>query len=299
MFQCVMAVTILVTDLAATEAAYTDYFGYTVVERAAVDTATAALWSAPAMAGKPYLLMAPASGADFRLRFIEAEPVDGYAALRTDGWNATELLVEDTDAMAVRLADSPFTIIGPPRNLSSDGNVRAMQVQGPSGEVVYLTRIAGERTRTYGSARSPVDRAFILVVGGRDHGALVDYYGERFGHTIRNFGQSPITVLSRALGLDPAETKYPMKLALLGNQYALELDGYPDLVRERPRRDGELPPGMAMVTFGVGGLDELGLDWQAPPGNGGGSLYAGRTAAVATGPAGEWLEFVAGGCPDD
>ncbi len=292
MFECVIAVTIMVYDLAATETAYRDHLGYQVQERGEVSEALASQWGAPAMAGKSYISMQPESGADFRVRFIETTPVDGYAALTTQGWNAMELLVRDPDEMAERLKDSPFTIIGMPRDLSSDGNVRAMQVTGPSGEVVYLTRIKGERTRLYGSAQSRVDRAFILVVGARNFESLVEFYGKRFDHAVQTFGKAPISVLSNALGLPPADTFYDMKLARLGQQFSIELDGYPDVVVDRPRRDGELPPGMAMVSFGVGSLAALVLNWHTVPASLDESFYRGGKVAVTTGVAGEWLEFV-------
>lgn len=292
MFQCVVAVTFLVSDLSVTESAYRDFLGYQTHERGTVTETLGAVWNSPAMVGRGYLVMGPASGSAFRLRFIQADPVEGYAPLTTEGWNATELLVQDPDAMVERLKNSPFEIIGMPYDLSSDGGVRAMQIKGPSGEILYLTRITGNRQAVYGSAQSMVDRAFILVVGAKDYTALVDFYGKNLGHKIRPFGKTKITVLSKALGLDPEQTQYELRLAEVGNQYNLELDSYPDVVKTRPKRPGELPPGMSMVTFAVKDLQVTALDWVASARPVASSLYDNNPVAVTTGPGGEWIELI-------
>ncbi len=292
MLECVIAVTFLVQDLDSTIAAYEGFLGYSLVERSQVNESLAASWGATNMAGREFVVLQPASGAEFYLRFVQSEPVPGYSPLVTDGWNATELLTQDPDAMVAKLQDSPFEVIGLPYDLSSDGSVRAMQVKGPSEEILYLTRIKGERTNVYGSAQSMVDRAFILVVGSRDYDGLIKFYGETLGHKIRRFGKTKITVLSKALGLDPENTMYELRLAELGNQFSLELDHYPEQMRDRPRRSGELPPGMSMVTFGVQDLDGLDFDWLGRGKNLEGHIYGGASTSVAVGSAGEWMEFV-------
>ena len=134
MLQSILAVTICAEDLPAVEAAYSNYLNYRVVERGTVSAALAAHWHAPAMTGRAWLLLQPASGAPVYLRFVQQTHVAGYAPLKTYGWNAAELLVQDPDALAEGLAASPFKIVGPPRNLSSNDNIRAMQVVGPAHE---------------------------------------------------------------------------------------------------------------------------------------------------------------------
>ena len=59
----------------------------------------------------------------------------------TYGWSASELIVQDVDQLADDLADSPFEIIGPPKNLSFTDDIRAMQVLGPANEILYLTQV--------------------------------------------------------------------------------------------------------------------------------------------------------------
>jgi hypothetical protein len=63
--------------------------------------------------------------------------------MKTFGWNATEILVQDPDVLAhkCRGSDALFKIVREPRPLSATSNIRVMQVVGPADEVVYLTRI--------------------------------------------------------------------------------------------------------------------------------------------------------------
>ena len=287
----VTAVTIIVQDLALSEKAYGEWLDYRIVEKSAVSDALAATWDTPAMVDLPMALLAPASGSDFRLRLIEAPATAGFAPLQCHGWNAVELLVRDPDALAARLAGSPFTILGAPYDLSPDGSARAMQVLGPSGEVLYLTRLQGDHAEFFGTAQSEVDRAFIIVAGGLDHTAMQRFYGETLGQPIVPSDGFAITVLSRANGL-PVDTIYPLASARLDQKFSFELDGYPEPTRPRPRNKGALPPGIAMVSVSVADLSAVPLRWRAPPAVPDTKFYAGHRAAVTQGGAGEWLEFI-------
>ncbi|MEO0574917.1 MAG: hypothetical protein AAF004_05590 [Pseudomonadota bacterium] len=289
MFRTVLAVTISADDPSAAAHAYTQTLGYQVEEESVVSSETANVWDTPDMVGRAVITLTPESGADFRLRFVESKPLEGYRPMRTRGWNAVEFLVQSPDDMAERLRDSAFSIIGEPRDLSADGHVRAMQAIGPAGEIIYLTRIRGARVQVYGAAKTMVDRAFIVVVGSDDFGSLVDFYGHRFRHTLQTFGQMKIDVASKALSVSD-DTLYDVKLARLGNHFSIELDGYPVTIVERPRHAGALPPGVAMVTIGVQSLDALGAQWRGEPASISGGFYKNARTGVMTGPAGEWLE---------
>ena len=61
--------------------------------------------------------------------------------------------------------ESPFQIIGEPANLDVSDDIRAMQVIGPAGEVLYLTEIkAVVPPFELPFARCTVDRLFIPVL---------------------------------------------------------------------------------------------------------------------------------------
>ena len=56
------------------------------------------------------------------------------------GWLSLEILVGDVDSLAAGL-EAPFTVLGPPANLELSDAIRASQVLGPCGELLYLTQI--------------------------------------------------------------------------------------------------------------------------------------------------------------
>lgn len=286
----VIAVTICVDDLDRTARAYAQALGYREVGRSRITGAQAKTWHCPAMKGASTLLMQPESDDDFTLRFVETAPTEGYAPLQTHGWNAMELLVQDPDALAARLEGRDFTIIGMPYDLDAAGNARAMQAQGPNGEVVYLTRLKGAYAEFFGAARSFVDRGFIMVAGGPDHEAMKAFYAG-LGQEIVGESDFAIKVLSRANDL-PIDARYPLSSARLARNFSFELDGYPEVTRPRPRREGELPPGMAMVSVAVTTLADMPTPWRSEAQCLEGAIYEGRRVAVTMGAAGEWLECI-------
>ena len=135
----IACVTFSAPDLDAVEAAYTNHLEYKVQLSTEVTPEQAELWGCQAMSGASCLLMSPAAASDFVFRFVQRDRDPGYVPYTTYGWNASELIVENVDALAERLADSPFQIIGPPKNLAFSDDIRAMQVMGPASEILYLT----------------------------------------------------------------------------------------------------------------------------------------------------------------
>ena len=290
-------VTISAADLPAVETAYRDFLNYQVVQRGRISASLAESWGAPQTSGRDFLLLQPASGEPVYLRFIAAEPVAGYAALKTFGWNATEILVTDPDALADKLAASPFRIIGAPRELSAGSAIRAMQVIGPAGELLYLTRIPPDES-TFGleSAKTEVDRVFIVVVGGNDLAELRQFYADKLRLSVSPPAGFRISVLSNAHGLD-AEQLHQLSIAKLSSRFLIELDQYPPEAIARPCRTGELPPGVSMVSFAVDSLaidslEALPLDFIHPPTSFAEPPYNGRRSAVVIGLAGELIELI-------
>jgi len=292
MLDAIIAVTLSAPDLGEVERAYQAQLGYQVVERAQVSRSLAGSWDAKAMRGRDYVLMQPASGEPVYLRIVSAEaPLPGYAPLRTYGWNANEILVEDPVALAPRLRE-PFKEIGAPRPLDFNPNVIAMQVTGPAGEVNYFTRIPPTGSVfNLGSAKSFVDRTFIVVVGGPDVGALRAFYRDVLQAPTTDPQPSKINVLQDAYGLSPdAETL--MGIVQFPSSFLIELDQYPEGAIARPIRRGHLPPGIAMVTFAVKNFDAVPLPWKVKPAVRTEAPYNGRRAGLIIGPAGEWIELV-------
>jgi catechol 2,3-dioxygenase-like lactoylglutathione lyase family enzyme len=295
MLSAILAVTLVVSDLAAVERAYVEWLGFRVVERSVLSPEQAALWDAPAAAGSRVVILQPASGADSYLRLIERPDTPGFRAMATHGWNSNEILVEDPNALERRFgaADSPFRVVGPTAPLGSNSAVIAMQAIGPGGELNYFTRIpptGGTFIKT--PARSAVDRTFIVVLGGPSMDALRRFYADVLGMTPTEPYSSTINVLQDALKL-PKDARTRIALVPISPGFLIELDEYPPVTVPRPVRAGDLPPGMAMVTFASSAFDARPLPWVRPPAAGpSGTFYSGRRAGVVRGAAGEWVELV-------
>lgn len=293
MLRYIAVVTLVVNQLSAVEEPYRLHLNYTAMHRGTVSAEQAALWAAPAMTGKPFVILGPASGEPVYLRFIEDQAAVMPAPGTSFGWNAAELLVTDPDRLAAELEGSAFRVIGEPRDLwAAPDAPRAMQAYGPAGELLYFTRVIPSAFRIpMTPASSPVDRVFIMVVGGPSMATMQNWYRDALGLKPGAASAWQINTLSQALKLPP-ETRYQLSIAPMPRDFEIELDEYPSVSKPRAAREGSLPPGIAMVSIGVDRLEDLRVDWRAPPARIADFPYNGRRTAVTTGPAGEWLEFI-------
>ena len=226
------------------------------------------------------------------IRFVESRPVPDYVAFRHFGWNAAELMVQDTDAVAARLQDSPFKIIGPPADLSFSDKIRAMQVLGPAHESLYLTSFK-EKLPQFDTpdAKHFIDRVFIVILGGRTAAGVNQFYREQFELAMAPVIPGVISVISNAHGL-PSETPHELAAITLSGQSFIEADTMPASTTPRPEIAGELPPAISMVSFGVDSIERVRPLWLAPARTLPMAPYHGRRAAVCAGAAGEWIELI-------
>ena len=290
-----MMVTMLVTNLNVTEEAYDEYLDYELVSQGVVDESLAEVWGAEGMVGHPYIVMQPSSGEPVYLRFIEEEEKMNYRPMGTHGWNSTEILVQNPDQLATELESSPFEIIGMPYDLCPTPDApRAMQVLGPSDEVLYLTRIIPEGSGfNLGSAQSYVDRVFIMVLGGPSMEALQDYYKTSFGMPVTEASDWTIGVLSRMNDL-PDDSVFPLALVEFEENFLIELDEWNngDIFESREVKEGHLPPSTSMVSFSTNSIDQINVEWKHEPQSIEGFPYNGRKVGVTVGIAGEWIEII-------
>jgi len=287
----ILIVTVGTPDVEATQRAYSQGLDYTVESRGEVSKDLAAVWNAPKMAGRDFVLMQPKSKEDIYLRFVQVDAIDGYVPMKTFGWNAIEILVQDPDSLAAKFAkpDSPFKIIGPPRPLGPNSPIRAMQVIGPANETLYLSRVPPDFRS--GTAKTPVDRPFIMIVGGPKQQDIRDFYSNVLGIDSSDPVMARMTVLNKAHGLD-VETTHPLSVARLSAKYSVEIDGYPPSAIEREVRPGEIPAAISMVSLVVKSIDDLKAPLLAPAKNIADKPYAGRRVGVVRGGAGELIEFI-------
>ena len=250
----IRAVTHSVASLQRVEDAYSNWLGYHTVWRGTVSSESAKIWGTPAMEGLAAIIMAPAQGEKVFLRFIEDPAPHGWHALCTYGWNATEIVVRDVDALAGSLTNSPFKIIGPPAGLQRFPMIRAMQVIGPEGECLYFTQVGDGSGLDLAQADSFVGRVFIVVAGGPDLPALYRTY-DPFDNVQDKPVATKVKVISLANNL-PLDTEHAHGLIRLSRGTLIELDHYPSVTTQRATQPGHLPPGMNIVSFDISGPQE-------------------------------------------
>jgi hypothetical protein len=214
--------------------------------------------------------------------------------MTTFGWNSTEIIVQDPDALETRLQASPFRIVGRPKFLASSAEIRAMQAIGPANEMLYLTAVVKPLPpeRDMPTAEAFVGRCFIAVLGGPDIATMSDFYLKTFGRPTSPPFNSPISTLSVQNGR-PADTRYDLAVTQLGGGTKLELDHYPAGAGPRPRPPGGLPVGMSMVSFECRDLDRYAKMMAArPTPSQPAGPFHGRRSGVVTGSAGELIELI-------
>jgi catechol 2,3-dioxygenase-like lactoylglutathione lyase family enzyme len=287
----ISCVTIAAPELQRMIDTYRLYLGYELVDHGRVPAAQAQLWGRPGLTGRRYAIMLPGGEGTTSLRFIESQAAPAYQAFRHMGWNAAELMVQDTDAAAARLVDSPFQVIGPPADLSFSDKIRAMQVLGPARESLYLTSFK-ERLPEFDTPEPKhfIDRVFIVILGGPTAAQINEFYTRHFGVGTAPVMAGVISVISNAHG-QPPDTKHDLAAIALSGQSFIEADTMPAATLPRTSTGDELPPAISMVSFGVDRLPES-LTYLAAPQSLPQAPYHGRRAAIATGVAGELIELI-------
>jgi hypothetical protein len=284
----IACVTVTSADLEVSESLYSSALAYRTVAGGLIDAALARSWNAPGTEGARWLAMAPEGADDFCMRFVEQPGTAAYQPLRCHGWNAAEIVVADVDSLAPAVVAAGFELIGPPEDLSFSDQIRAMQVMGPDGEVLYLTMIKGPVPGlVLPTARCTVDRTFIAVLGGPDIDASKSFYSANFDVPPADTIDSRVSVLANAFGLD-REYRFRIAALEIGGESFIETDQMPDAAIPRPIADGMLPPAIAMVSF-RNDTAELkdGTPIDGPP-------YYGARHTCLKGPAGEIIELIGG-----
>jgi catechol 2,3-dioxygenase-like lactoylglutathione lyase family enzyme len=291
------AATLSVADLDRSVGHYREWLDYSLVEDGDLDSLLAKAWGAPASAGSRYAVLRPASGSDTFIRFVECEPHPDYVPLVSFGWAAIEICVEDVRAVHQRMLESPFEVIGPPRELDGMAAIFPMQVKGPDSEIVFLTQIREDLPEfDLPRAEAPIDRLFILVLACSDMNASLDWIEESIGFAVgqRNL-EIVYTMLARAFGTPPDET-HAISTMVDGRNVFLQVDQLPPQAGPRPGFAGRLPQGVALGTFLHPDFDTVDAGcrdlWITPPVVHDSVIYGGRRSATVRAPDGALIEIV-------
>ena len=290
----IKAATVGCTDISHVASFYENLLDYRVVERAKVEGGLAASWGAPNSAGRSYAVLQPATRADVSVRLVEIDGVDGFRGLTTTGWSSLEYVVRYPDDHLQAFKDSPLQVLGEPSPLGAFPRIRAMQIKGPAEEYWHLTSETEDwSTSILAEPGGPIGPIFLVILAVPDVPAVMDWYASQFGMAKQPIRSAPLNMVNMAQDLDPATEHEATFLAL--DQYGdyLELWGMDaSKATDRPRNPGQLPPGIAMVSFTVQDLDAFDLDYIVPPAVYDCMVNNGRRSAVFTGPVGELVELI-------
>jgi hypothetical protein len=286
----VLSGTVVTPDANAAVERHRRAFDLHVVADGPVPADVAQAWGAPRLAGRRMVQMGadPADPSTHWLRLLEVPGSVPPAPMSTGGWLALEVLVRDVHALADRMADSGYRVLGAPRPLSVGDNLWAMQVAGPDGEVYYLTEVRAPVPpfELPAPARHVAERLFIPVLSAPDRDAALAWYEALAGGSGLRF-DARAAALARCLGQDP-ELRRPMGSLQLAGRTLVEIDHVP----EHPPAPRP-PAGVAVVSIVADAAVPLppGAAWHgiAPD-----TRWPAARIALLRGPAGEDIELL---CP--
>lgn len=278
-------------DVEQALADYRDTLGMELVADGSLGS-VAESWGAPALADARCATLRPKSGEPCWIRLVE-QPLDpSFKPVRTIGWAAYELSVQDVFGWAERLGYSGFAIVGPPKEIAGLPYFVAMQVTGRGGEMLYLNEVrCNTPTSDLFPARSATDRIFIVILAAHDLKGTVDWYRDRLALEEGGRYEIVYSMINQSFGL-PGDTLHQLAMVQKGRMPIIEVDAYPAEASARSVFPGHLPPGNALVSLAVEQLEPLALDWISTPRARPQPPYEGAVAATVRGPAGELLELI-------
>jgi len=286
----ILAVTLSVPNIQLSENVYSKFLGYETIERGEISKEIGTIWNAPLAVGKKYILMQPESGEPVYLRFIESPNVKPQHTLNSFGWNAIELHAKDVDKIPSMLDENYFKIISLPRNLSSSDDIKAMQVLGPSKELIYFTTVKNPAFGL-GAAKSFIDRVFIVINAGKTMQSHLNFYKEQLQLDVSEPQKVRMSALNKIINRNP-EDKHLLATAKVGDGFVIELDEYPEETILRKYEIGDIPPGISIVTFGIENIDNFPIPSISSSEKLSGKLYQNKKSSLIIGPNNEWIEII-------
>ena len=273
--------TLRVPSLADAVAAYRA-LGY---EDAGENSAATIALSDPALEGRPHQSIVMSEDPFQTLTMVEWEgevPIPFSAP----GWSAMEVLVKNLDALFEQLP-AAFTVLNPPAALSFSDQIRAMQVAGPAGELIYFTEVSGEVPGfALPKPTRQVNQCFVMINAVTDIQQSIAFYAGLLQCEPPSPMPARVSILSRSNGLDE-EHRHDIAPVALGPGQLFELDQWvarpQDSVSALPcgwhslslRRDAPPPTGMGearrsvtanLDCFDITTPDGERIEWLCPAG---------------------------------
>ena len=250
--------TLVVDDTEPMLAAYAA-LGLVEVSQASVSTAQAAAWHQPQLAARRCTTLA-VPGGEALLRILEVPGTPARPTRFSHGWLALEILVRDVDALAEPARRGGFEIVGAPADLDVSPHIRAMQLVGPAGEMLYLTQVKAPvppfDLPLSSALATNIGPLFIAVMSVPSRAAALAACAPLLPTSTLQF-DTKVTVLNRAFGR-ALDARWPVATVQLAGQSLFEIDEVVDACVSSAA--SALPAGLAWVTLhgsGGAGLREL------------------------------------------
>lgn len=280
MKQGIIHATLIAPDLQQVCDAYVAQLALQVQQRGALSADDAGALDLLDLIGAPLAWLANSAGEPV-LRVIEDPHAVIAEPMFRHGWLSLEVLVGDIDTLAAGLC-APFKVLGPAANLELSDAIRAAQVLGPCGELLYLTQIkAAVPPFDLPMTEAAVASTFIGVMTTPDREASQRAWSALLGAKGWAF-DTKITVLNRAYG-QALDGRYPVAVVPMPGQCMVEIDQVDLPVSATPRHAGQYSLGLHLPAVDADVLREAG--WVV-------MVVAERRSL--RGPAGEHVELLAG-----
>ncbi len=242
-------VTILTHDLSKSAAIYISAFGWQVKGPEYLLSADEAnRWQATNLTGARVLEVCGINGG---VRFIESKVYENPMPLRTFGWSALEICVDDVHKYVAQAVEAGFEVLNEAVPLSGTAKplpLIAAQLAGINGEVVYITQILSEVPNfELPDVSKESGSIFICVLGASDLEKSREVLESNFEVRRASDREVAIRVINRVYE-KPLDTLHRLSSVQLAGRNAIEIDQLPIEGMQREKFSGNLPPGISVVT---------------------------------------------------
>jgi hypothetical protein len=242
-------VTILTHDLVKSAQMYISAFGWQMNESEyELRVEEASRWQAKDLAGARVLEV---NGINGGIRFIESDRYKNPLPLRTFGWSALEVCVDDVHKYVAHAVAAGFVVMNEAVPLSGSAKplpLIAAQLAGMNGEVVYITQILSEVPNfELPDVSKESGSIFICVIGASDLEKSREVLETNFEVRRASDREVGIKVINRVYG-KPLDTLHRLSSLQLAGRNAIEIDQLPVEGQQREVAPGFLPPGISIVT---------------------------------------------------
>ena len=242
-------VTILTRDLSKSAAMYISAFGWQVKETEyQMGVEEANRWQATNLIGAKVLQV---SGINGGVRFIQSTGYKNPLPLRTFGWSALEICVDDVHKYVAQAVEAGFEVLNEAVPLSGAAKplpLIAAQLAGLNGEVVYITQILSEVPNfELPDVSKESGSIFICVLGASDLEKSREVIESNFEVRRASDREVAIRVINRVYE-KPLATLHRLSSLQLAGRNAIEIDHLPIEGVQREVAPNDLAAGISIVT---------------------------------------------------